>query len=113
MKAVALALALCITAASMSSQQDVLYFTAGAFYDSAKVDKTIANWYSKHLRILKEPSLWAESKDTQLHRDRFLWLRTWDKPVSVRIDGKADGTATLTLKVATGNPKGQFTSISP
>lgn len=36
-------------------------------------------------------------------RFRFLWLRTWDHPVSIRIEKNEDGTASLTLKVATGS----------
>jgi hypothetical protein len=61
-----------------------------------------SRWYSQQLAALEEPSL-----DPKLCRDprgescRFLWLRTFDPPVAVRIDRNTDG-ATLYLKEADG-----------
>jgi hypothetical protein len=95
-----------VTCGSTSSQQSVQYFPPGAFYDYPALDAGVIRWYSKYLNVLGEPSLWATSKDSQLELYRFLWLRTWNQPVSIRVDRNSDGSATLTLKVATGSSGG-------
>ena len=62
-----------------------------------------ATWYSGQLRALKEPSLLPQSVDHQtLHSYRFLWLRTFNHPIAVRIDIQPDGTGTLSTKVTSG-----------
>ena len=94
---------LIVTCVSVSSQQDVQYFPAGTFSDSPTLETGTMRWYSKQLNALGEPSLWAAPKDLGGERFRFLWLRTWDHPVSIRIEKNEDGTASLTLKVATGS----------
>ena len=101
--AVLLVVLLIVTCLSVSSQQDVQYFPAGTFSDSPTLDIGTVRWYSKQLNALAEPSLWTASKDFGRERYRFLWLRTWDHPVSIRIEKNEDGTASLTLKVATGS----------
>ena len=53
---------LIVTCVSVSSQQDVQYFPAGTFSDSAVLDSAIVRWYSKQLNALGEPSLWAASR---------------------------------------------------
>jgi hypothetical protein len=42
------------------------------------------NWYSKHLRAMKEESLYSPEGDW-VESYRFLWLRTFNHPVAVRI----------------------------
>jgi hypothetical protein len=70
-----------------------------------------ANWYSGQLRALKEASLLPQSVDPLLpqsvdhqtsHSYRFLWLRTFNHPIAVRIDIQPDGTGTLSTKVTSG-----------
>ena len=61
-----------------------------------------ANWYSAQLRALKEPSLLHLADGPLSHSYRFLWLRTFNHPIAIRIDIKPDGTGTLTIKVASG-----------
>jgi hypothetical protein len=42
-----------------------------------------AAWYSEHLRAMIEPSLSCGSVKVEIYR--FLWLRTWGRPIAVRI----------------------------
>jgi hypothetical protein len=67
-----------------------------------KGDNFRANWYSTQLRALREPSLLHLAGKPLSQSYRFLWLRTFNHPVAVRIDIKPDGTATLAIKVASG-----------
>lgn len=61
-----------------------------------------ANWYSAQLRALKEPSLFRLASKPSSHSFRFLWLRTFNHPIAVRVDIKPDGTGLLTTKMASG-----------
>jgi len=57
-------------------------------------------WYSKHLVSLKEPSLWELSRqDPKVETYRFLWLRTFDRPISIRISVDSRGAVALTTKI--------------
>ena len=85
------------------------YFPSGSFDDS-NTDVFMADWYSHELRVLDEPPLSRESSGASpgnssggvVESYRFLWLRTFDPPVAIRLDVKADGTGTVTAKVADG-----------
>ena len=65
-------------------------------------DNFKAKWYSGQLRALQEPSLLALTKHEKAEVYRFLWLRTFHHPVSVRMDLQADGSWILVTKVASG-----------
>ncbi len=62
------------------------YFPPGTFPQA--VDSFVAAWYGKHLTAMHEPSLWAAAVRGQTAY-RFLWLRTWGRPIAVRatLDG--------------------------
>jgi hypothetical protein len=77
------------------------YFPKGAFDDSA-TDQYMGDYYSGHLRNLDEPSLLRLSADAGMESYRFLWLRAFDPPIVIRLDVKADGTGTVTAKIADG-----------
>src|SRR4051794_40881868 len=52
----------------------------------------IVDWYSKHLKAMKEPSLWKLcEKDRSVTVYRLLWLPTFDRPVSVRLVRRSEG----------------------
>jgi len=87
--------------ASISTCQ-TLYFPAKIFSDDAQLDKFVRNWYGEQLSALKEPSLLALANDHTAQSYRFLWLRSFHHPVAVRLDVKADGSATLTTKKTSG-----------
>lgn len=62
------------------------YFPPGVFDSKPDSDAFTISWYSKNLRALKEPSLWELSqKDANAEVYRFLWLRTNDEPIAVRL----------------------------
>jgi hypothetical protein len=62
-----------------------------------------SQWYSSQLRALQEPSLLSLSKSPSAESYRFLWLRTFNHPIAIRLDPKPDGTSILTTKVASGS----------
>jgi hypothetical protein len=64
------------------------------------------DWYAKYLVALQEPSLWELSrKDTNAEVYRFLWLRSFDNPIAVRLIVTSDGGRLLS-KTTSG--KGGF-----
>jgi hypothetical protein len=77
------------------------YFPDRAFCGSPETG-VCETWYAKHLRAMREPSLWELSKDTSKQSYRFLWLRTFHHPVSARLEVAKDGTGQLFLKVLSG-----------
>lgn len=97
-----IALMLVIVGASSASSTEQRYFPIGALDEMATLDKAISRWYSGQLRALKEPSLYELSKLGTSQSYRFLWLRTWDHPISVRFTLKSDGTGQLVTKMCDG-----------
>jgi hypothetical protein len=101
----------CFLCASLSAQ--TRYFPQRTFGDDPRLDQFVYDWYSGQLKALKEPSLLELSKAPSTESYRFLWLRSFNHPVSVRVDVQADGSATLTTRIANGAggyPPGQLTS---
>lgn len=79
------------------------YFPSGVLGEDKKLSTFVEEWYSKHLKALKEPSLYELSqKDKDVEIYRFLWLRSFHHPISVRIEINKDGTSKLTSKEANG-----------
>ena len=72
------------------------------FGQAPNVDRNIAKKYSDDLRIFQEPSLWPESESVPPETYRFLWIRTFDRPVLIRIVLKPDGTGIATTKMTSG-----------
>jgi hypothetical protein len=54
------------------------------------------------LRALKEPSVWELCKTHRTPTYRFLWLRAFHRPISVRLDITMNGLVLLTTKATTG-----------
>jgi hypothetical protein len=48
------------------------------------VQDLLTDWYGKHLTSMHEPSLWAAAVRGETMY-RFLWLRTFDAPIAVRV----------------------------
>ena len=72
------------------------YFPGGIY------DDFIVEAYTKHLKAMKEPSLWADSKKTELQSYRFLWLRTFHHPIVIRLNIKSDRSGELICKETSG-----------
>jgi hypothetical protein len=58
------------------------------------------NWYSKHLRAMKEESLYSPDNEW-VESYRFLWLRSFHNPVAVRI-WKCGSTRFISVKESDG-----------
>ncbi len=79
------------------------YFPPGILEKSHQSDEFTNQWYSKHLRALREPSLWEASQlDLTAEAYRFLYLRSFHHPISVRLVVAPDKTATLVSKETNG-----------
>jgi hypothetical protein len=50
---------------------------------------SVAGWYGRHLRAMSEKSL-LDISDAETETYRFLWLRTADEPVFVRVERRGD-----------------------
>lgn len=62
------------------------YFPPSVLAENAIEDTSNAEWYSKTLRALKEPSLWEIAKSNpQAEVYRFTYIRSFHDPISVRI----------------------------
>jgi hypothetical protein len=60
------------------------YFPAGTFLPDEVREKGLANWYSRSLQEMDEPSFQSILNDN-VDTYRFLWLRSFHPAVSVRI----------------------------
>jgi len=78
------------------------YFPVGILDENPQADKALRESYSKFLTALQEPSLWKSSQTRKIQSYRFLWLRSFDRPISVRLDVQPDGTALLTTRMTSG-----------
>ena len=79
------------------------YFPPGILGKGHQQDEFRNQWYSKHLKALREPSLWEASQlDFTTEAYRFLYLRSFHHPISVRLVVAQDKTATLVSKETNG-----------
>jgi hypothetical protein len=89
-----------LLAANLAAQ--TAYFPKGTFGDDQRLDQFVSSWYTGQLKALGEPSLWERSELPSAESYRFLWLRTFNHPVAVRVDVQRDGTALLVTRIASG-----------
>jgi hypothetical protein len=69
-----------------SAKANEPYFPNLVFDSDKEGHDFVVDWYSEHLRAMKEPSLWKLSeRDRSATVYRLLWLPTFDRPVSVRL----------------------------
>jgi hypothetical protein len=61
------------------------------YFPDHSFDDFVVERYARHLKAMKEPSLWNVSrKDRSATVYRFLWLPTFDHPISVRVVKSSD-----------------------
>lgn len=96
-----LTIAILLLIAGGTAAQDVQYFPNLAFDDNQDENDFIVQWYTSHLKALQEPSL-LEQATTGKQAYRFLWLRSFHNPISVRLNVNPDGTSLLTVKETSG-----------
>lgn len=76
------------------------FFPAGAFEQSDRSAAFVAEWYTKHLVAMREPPMHEHQARGEAAL-RFLWLRTWARPIAVRAV-RTDAGADLFIKRASG-----------
>ena len=87
--------------------------TSAAFADDPRYyPPDVSSWASNHLIAMKEPSLFAPQGGATREEYRFLWLRTFDKPIALRIwsDGSGAQMRIVRLSGAGGYDPGHIES---
>jgi hypothetical protein len=79
------------------------YFPDFSFHEDSRLDKQFAKSRISCLTAMSEPSLLEMSQQKALTSFRFTWLPAWDRPISVRVILKADGTSDLKAKSVQGS----------
>jgi hypothetical protein len=69
------------------------FFPEQVFYKRPELHKFKASWYTDHLEALKEPSIFASRIVGNTTTYRFLYLRTFDNPIAVRIEVASKGSS--------------------
>lgn len=101
MRCAIIAILFIFNAAPASAQSQ--YFPPGTFAAEGNGEAVVLTWYSRQLKGLEEPSLWALSRnDKHTVVYRFLWLRTFHHPVAIRAIIAPDGTGELITRVGGG-----------
>ena len=78
------------------------HFPPFTFDQSAYHDLNKRNWYSRHLRAMREPRLETLANSKSNHVYRFTCLRTSHRPFCVRIELTAQEAGKLTYKMSSG-----------
>lgn len=94
---------LLVSVLNLSSQLSAVNFFGSTFKDDKRNGDFIVEWYSKFLTAMEEPSLYQLTQEKKIHCYRFLWLRTFDDPISLRLSVDPEGTGLITVKVANGS----------
>ena len=77
------------------------YFPEGTLGENQRSHNDYNHWFSKYLSRMQEPVLWKSNAEKE-EIYRFLWLRTFQSPVCIRINISSYSSATLTTKVTNG-----------
>jgi len=78
------------------------YFPPGVLGHDAEQHNFTANWYAKELKALHEPSLWELSRDPTVEAYRFLYVRSFDHPIAVRLVLRASGSGWMHVRMTSG-----------
>jgi len=79
------------------------FFEPGTFLASTEHDEFLRRWYGAHLTALREPSLQRGSLGQGVVY-RFLWLRTFEAPISIRWESLPNAEdAALVVKSTSGH----------
>lgn len=86
---------------------ETLYFPAGTFSEDDEWDLFMQTWYSRNLERMEEPVLSCATPEAD-ETYRFLWLRTFHNPVTIRIfrQGRGYGLEAVVLDGAGGYDPG-------
>jgi hypothetical protein len=78
------------------------YFPTGIFSENADISDSRARGLAKILRAIGEPSLLDAAKNKSSDSYRLLWLRTFNRPIAIRLTIRRDGTGQLMGAEMTG-----------
>jgi hypothetical protein len=85
------------------NENGTLFFPKGVFGTIQQGGDIKAKWYTKILTALDERPLVANAHDGRSPCVyRFLWIRTFHNPVSVRLTVKAEGEGVVTTRMSDG-----------
>ncbi len=83
--------------ASTASSVPVAFFPPHTFPDA--VEGFVTQWYGKHLTAMHEPSMWATAARGETAY-RFVWLRTWGRPMAVRVTRVGDRAHLVAIRLS-------------
>jgi hypothetical protein len=101
--------------APLPSSEDVVYFPLFpraivppgapwyAKFMDPNLDEVDISWFSSELTVLEEPSLYEGSTASERHAYRFLWLRSFNPAISVRLEILDDQSGILIVKEGTAH----------
>jgi hypothetical protein len=93
---------LCLLIAGVGLLPAQQYFPPGVLDTTPQGHDFKASWYAKQLKALHEPSLWELSQDPKAEAYRFLWLRSFDHPIAVRLVVRAGGSGWMHVRMTSG-----------
>ena len=77
------------------------YFPRGTYaYGWRDREAFMNEWYGKHLKVMREPSMLDQLRPEEVYR--FLWLRSFDNPIAVRVE-RSDRGINLFMKELSGS----------
>ena len=76
------------------------YFPDNIFSERDDHNSFINESYSKQLKALDEPSIYAQKHDPSRQLYRFTWLRSFHNSVSIRLEIEKDGSGLLYVKMS-------------
>ena len=88
------------------------YFPEGVFSERPDLHQFRANWYGRDLAAMKEPSLFSLRTEKNSCVYRFLWLRSFHKPIAVRLIVNNDGSGNLISTVISSKGGYELGAIS-
>lgn len=97
---------ICYLTVAAETEKQAGYFPASVFATDQDRNEFYQRWYGEPLAAMREPSLlgWGKRPGEEgLQVYRFLWLRSFDRPVAVRVQKERDGKARLFLKILDGH----------
>ena len=93
---------------ALSAQQ---YFPPGIFDLATPGQESKAIRYARYLQALHEPSLWELSRDPKAEAYRFLWLRSSNHPIAVRLVVRPSASGWMHVSMTSGKGGSQAGGI--
>jgi hypothetical protein len=80
----------------------VLKCHAQQYFAPDTFSKFVTDWYSSQLTALQEEPLYSKNLPKGRETYRFTWLRSFNRPVALRLDVQPDGSGKFVIKVSDG-----------